>query len=430
MLINTDVGLFIFVFVIYTNLSSVLIATYSCPSIATAIVVLMGGLILTRLILYKDEYSGWATPTILLGLYAITGSLSLLYAKDFMLAMNNLMAYLKNAVIVIIIILLVNRPKSLRTAVWALLSAGIFMGSISVYQQLTGTFNNLYGGFAQVRLESTVGFRLGGPLGDPNYYAQIIVVLLPLAVDRFWNENMWILKVLSAWALLVCSFALIMTFSRGGFLAFIVAFFLMIVRRPTRIPSILIGVITVIVIFPFIPSNYYERMSSILNLLPSSRKGGYTDESFQGRISENLVAWDMFRESPILGVGIGNYNTHYQEYSHKLGIDPRLEDRSAHNLYLEIAAEQGLLGLVVFGIMITLTLHQIIKAEALFGQLENKNMANLVVAIGVSFVTYLFSSIFLHDAYSRYLWVLFGLTWSTLESAKYQCRLRRAKLLS
>lgn len=424
-LTNTDISLFIFIFVVYINLSSVLITNYDFASTARAIVILMSILLLARRILYKDEYHGWIIPALVLGLYAVSGALSLLYAKDFPVALGNLIAYLKNGVVGIIVILLIQRPSSLRTAVWALLSAGIFMGSISVFQQLTMTFTNSYGGFATVVLHSTLGYRSGGPIGDPNYYAQIIVVLLPLAIDHVWNEKKWILKALSAWALFICSLAMVFTYSRGGFLSLMVAFLIMVLLRSTRIPSLMLGLITLIVIFPLIPSAFQGRISSIPNIVPSSRTGDYEDDSIRGRLSENLVAWNLFREHPLSGVGIGNYNTYYQEYSGKLGIDPRLEDRSAHNLYLEIAAEQGLLGLTVFGIVIILTLRQIIKSEALFEQLECKRMANLVVAIGVSFATYLFSSIFLHDAYPRYLWVLYGIAWAAHQSAKYLSHLHQ-----
>jgi O-antigen ligase len=62
-----------------------------------------------------------------------------------------------------------------------------------------------------------------------------------------------------------------------------------------------------------------------------------------------IIAVQMFLENPILGVGKRNYQALYVEYSSMLGLDPRLEDRQAHSLYLELAAEMGMLGLLSFG---------------------------------------------------------------------------------
>ena len=43
----------------------------------------------------------------------------------------------------------------------------------------------------------------------------------------------------------------------------------------------------------------------------------------------------MFGDYPIFGVGPGNYPLHYLDYSQEIGLDPRLEQREAHSLYLE-----------------------------------------------------------------------------------------------
>ena len=71
-----------------------------------------------------------------------------------------------------------------------------------------------------------------------------------------------------------------------------------------------------------------------------------TDVSIRGRASEALAAVAMFRDEPLGGVGYGAYDRNYVEYSTPVGLDPRREERAAHSLYLEIAAELGLVGVV------------------------------------------------------------------------------------
>lgn len=414
-----DLGLFIFLFAIYTNTSSVLISFYGFPSIAKLMVPLMGGVIIMRYILFSDEYRGWFFPTILLGIYAVLGTLSLVYASNYDLANETLVGYLKDALIGIIIVIMAQRPGSLKIAVWAILTAGLFMATISVFQQFSGTFGNPYWGFAQVSLNSVYGNRLSGPIGDPNYFAQIMVVLLPIALDRIWNEKNVFLKILAVWISFAAFLTVIYTYSRGGFLAMVVAFALMGLSRQSRFPFIIVGLMVFIITFQFIPPNYQDRISSILNIFPSGQTVGYTDQSFQGRTSENLVAWNMFRDNPVLGVGVGNYNTYYQIYARKLGLEWRTTDRSAHNLYLEVAAERGILGLIVFGGIIAFTLMRVFKAGKKFMLSGQSDFAGLAGALGISFMTYLTASIFLHDAYPRFFWVLVGICWALPQSAFY-----------
>jgi O-antigen ligase len=428
-LTNPDLGLMMFIMVIYINLSSVLISYYGFPSIAKPLVVLMGVLIIIRGALFRDEFHGWALPAILLGLYSFLGSVSLAYASDFTLALNTLIDYLKDAVIAIIIIMLIQRPSSLYRAVWALLITGIFMGTLSVYQQLTGNFGNDFYGFAQVGTSSTTGTRLAGPIGDPNFYAQIMVLLIPMAIDRVWNEKKPLLKALAGWAFFVITLTVIFTYSRGAFLAMVAALVFMAIKRPPRLPAALLGLAAALLIFQFVPANYRERISTLLDFLPMNGNGGYVDPSVQGRTSENIVAWNMFLDNPITGVGLGNYNAYYEEYSRKLGIDPRREGRSAHNLYLEIAAERGIFGFFLFIAIVTLTLAQAFKAEKAFKELGNKSMADLSALLGISILTYLITAIFLHDAFPRFFWLIVGLAWAAPQCADYSMRISRSKLI-
>lgn len=414
-----DLGLFLFLFAIYTNLSSVLISNYSLPSIAKPMVIFMGGVILVRYFIFNDEYRGWIFPTLLFGLYAVLGILSLVYAANYDLASTTLIDYLKDALIGVIVILLAQRPRSLKIAVWAILTAGLFMATISIFQQFTGTFSNQYLGFSMVSANSVYGNRLSGPIGDPNFFAQIMVVLLPIALDRVWNEKRTLLKTLAAWTFLATFLTVIYTYSRGSFLALVVAFFIMGIMRPPRLPVALLGLAVFAIFFQFIPSNYRDRITSLINILPNSGTGGYVDASIQGRTSENLVALNMFRDNPILGVGIGNYNTYYLSYSRKLGLDSRLQNRSAHNLYLEVAAERGVVGLIVFGGIVILTLRQTFTAGRKFKQLGRDDFSDLALALGVSFIAYLVASIFLHDAYPRFFWVLTGICWALPQSVQY-----------
>ena len=86
-----------------------------------------------------------------------------------------------------------------------------------------------------------------------------------------------------------------------------------------------------------------------------------TEVSFRGRMSEYAVGFRMFRDNPVLGIGYDNYAANYLDYSMRIGLDPRRTERSAHSLYLEVLAEQGLLGLLLFGFVPLFVFYQLEK---------------------------------------------------------------------
>jgi O-antigen ligase len=71
------------------------------------------------------------------------------------------------------------------------------------------------------------------------------------------------------------------------------------------------------------------------------------------RMSLWLSAWAMFREAPLFGQGAHTFVLFYQSYLTDLGLalPPRLIPW-AHNLYLEVLAEQGMIGLTALGFLL------------------------------------------------------------------------------
>lgn len=410
-LARPDLSVLAFTFVLYINLSDNLIAL-GYPSIAKLFVGLLAFIILVRWLVFKDEYRGVALPLGLAVLYTVAGSISLFAATDFNVAVTSLGIYLKDAVIFLLILLLIQNEATLGRAIWVMLVAGIFMGTLSVFQEATRTFGNTYYGFGRVIYDTAYGYRLGGAVHDPNFYAQIMVVLLPLAAVQFFSEKRLLLKAIAAWAFLVCALTVVFTFSRGAFLGVFALILLAVVRLRPRLALVSVGLFAVAVVYSLLPSNYVLRISTLLDFLPGSALSPAAVTTFRGRTSENLIALQMFLDYPVAGAGIGNYNNRYQEYSRLLGIDPRLGPQSAHSLYLEIAAERGVLGLIAFALLIYWTFRTLSATERKLRNMGRQSAASLCAAISMSMVGYLVTAIFLHDAFIRYFWLLLGIAWA------------------
>lgn len=177
-------------------------------------------------------------------------------------------------------------------------------------------------------------FRVVAFFPDPHICAFYLGMLVPLAVGLFAKTG----KSLYAWIALIILIADLLTFSRGGYigLLFGLAVFLIVFFHQLRSwHKITIGVfVSVLFLVLLIPSNpVSQRMISSFDLGEGSNK-------------ERLINWqqagDVIVQNPLVGVGLGGYISH---------IDPRANYRTpiyAHNLYLDIMAEMGVVGLFIW----------------------------------------------------------------------------------
>ena len=84
------------------------------------------------------------------------------------------------------------------------------------------------------------------------------------------------------------------------------------------------------------------------------------------------------------------------------------EEREAHNLYVGIASDSGLLGLTAFFGAVIVTLRQLAGLRSqLIG--IRPQLAHLAAGFMLAIVAYLTTGIFLHLAMERYLWLLLAL---------------------
>jgi len=428
---NSEVGLLMLIVITYVRLSDILIRYHGLPSIAKPFIALLLVGIFLRWFLKRESPKGWIQSAILVGAYGLVVFASLFYAADFQRAQEAFSDYFKDGIITVIIVVLLQTGATFKRVIWALLAAGFFLGTIGVYQYLTRTFDNNYYGFGQAPLQHIVGEensnRISGPIGDPNFFAQIMLVIVPLGLNRMVYEKKTVLKVLAGWIAIAALLTVIFTYSRGAFLALLLMAFVMFLYRPLKFTEVLVGILLITIVIRFVPNPYLERISTIQDIF-SNQYGVRGEVSFRGRASEALAAWLMFADHPILGVGVQNYPIYYQYYSRQLGLDPRLEARSAHSLYLQIAAETGLLGIIVFGTILWLMFRNIRIAWRRLEQAGATDYAGMVFSFAIGVVGYMSASLFIHGAYPRYFWILAGVALAIPHVAENVILLRRDAL--
>jgi O-antigen ligase len=407
-----ELGLVAFIAITFTQLSNVGIKFYSFPSLAKPLAGLLLLLILVRIALYGERPLGWVRAGPILVVYASVWFASLLHAGNFLAAYQSFVGFAKDALGAVIVIYFIQRPSSLKGAIWAVIIAGLFMGAISVFQAFTGTYDNLYFGFGGWQAQNTgeIGRnRLTGPYDNPNAYAQILVFIVPLALDRVWNERNIILRILAGATVFVSVLAIFFTYSRGGFLSLVFALgVLLALRRPSFFPLVLtLGL--VLGLLQFLPDTYTSRIASLFQLAPT-QNSQLTDPSLIGRTSENTTAWRMFLDHPLLGVGLGNFKDNYQNYSRELGLDQRRAPRNPASLYLELLSEQGIIGILIFILLLALIFREMRSAQINFQLLGMNDYSFMGSALAAGFAGYMFSAIFKNSAYSNVFWVIVGIS--------------------
>ena len=298
--------------------------------------------------------------------------------------------------------------KGFRGALFGLVTGAGLLAAITTLQGLTGTQDVDWFGFAGWSQERIAGagdtVRAAGPFGeDPNAYAQHLVGVVgvagAIAASRLRSMPQRALAAAAAVAMIV---AVLFTASRGGLLALgaVAAVLVATTRSPARLGALAVGAALVFALVG--PVDVGSRLETLSDLTAiGDEDSTLTERSLRGRASEMLAAVQMFADHPVAGVGYGGYNDRYLEYSRDIGLDPRFEDRSAHSLPLEIAAEQGLIGIAAWGSFFGVA---IAGAWRLRRRVRWDGTALLAAYAGFGA-----TAIFLHDVHPRFMFVLVAL---------------------
>lgn len=417
-----DVATLIVVFILYSNAAVVAVRFHNVPYIVGAAFPALLLLPLASYLIIRRQQLIMTPALPLLFVYLGIQLVGALLARSFNLALPSLMTFLLEGLVIYVLVTnAVRTPTMLRQIIWVLLLAGLLLGAVPLYQQLTRSFDNEFGGFGQV---APTGFRTGeetlqgevrqprlaGAIGEQNRFAQIMLVLVPLGLFRFWGERSTFLRLLALGITAVISVGVVLAFSRGAAVGFILMLVIMLSLRtikPYQFGIIILGTILLLLAMP----QYNQRLVSIpsaASMFSDEPGGEEPDGAIQGRTVEMLAAVYVFLDHPVIGVGPGMFRYYSAEYGNRLGIRMLQGNRESHSLYLDIAANHGLLGLICFLAIIYITLRDLIRARHRWLE-EHPELANMATGLMLGIISYLTTGLFLHLAYARYFWLILAL---------------------
>lgn len=340
-------------------------------------------------------------------------------------------------VIYFLIINAVRTPKTLRRSVWAVVLAGGFLAGITVVQEVTKTYSNEYGGFALTKIVDAQGYldeadtetgqvdsegrsvsrpRASGPIGDPNFYGQILCVVLPMAAVLLFSDcNRWS-RILALTTTLLLVSAILLTFSRGAMIAVVLLAVLLILSGYLKIRYFLILSLFIATVIYLKPA-YQTRLNTFSFV--ESHGMRQADYSVRERATILLASVRVFLDHPIFGVGPGQSPKYIAGYGNADGYTKVRKDMEAHNTYLQQLDETGLVGFLFLAAIVAVTLRNLFKVRAR-SRLRCPEYAHITTGLILAIVMFLTTSIFLHLAFLRYFSLLLGLAGAAVLTYRFE----------
>lgn len=178
--------------------------------------------------------------------------------------------------------------------------------------------------------------RVFGMYENPNAFAQVLVLLIPFAVALLIGSKTMRGRMASALAAALGFVAIGMTYSRGAWVGLAVAACLFVfLWKRKLIPLFVIAAIAAV---PLLPDSIFNRILTITDA---------SDSSTASRFPLYEAALSILKTRPIRGVGLGSdvVRTAISDKNMYFGTSPFVH---AHNLYLQVWLEMGILGLLAF----------------------------------------------------------------------------------
>ena len=296
---------------------------------------------------------------------------------------------LKAIVIFIVIVNVVRTENRLRLLIWLAFAVSLYLSVNAVHDYMTGSFRE---GTA-IENNQRIGGAIGALFGNPNDLALHLVTMVPLAIGFAFATRKTLGRLLYIGFAAVFAAAIVVTFSRGGFLGLFVAV-LVLMRKIGRKNKFLSTGVLVVALFAVVllaPGGYSDRLSTIF-----SSSSDTTGSSSQRTEILKRSIWVTLRY-PLTGVGVGNF--HYKS----------VHELVTHNAYTQVSSEMGIPALVIYIMLMVYPLRRLRQIERETADIaEKRKLHYWSIGIQASIVAYMVSSFFGAVAYQWYIYYLVG----------------------
>lgn len=255
---------------------------------------------------------------------------------------------------------------------------------------------------------SDIPSRAYATFANPNIYAVFLIVAtvfsFAFTVDKAQKNLFFVYAI----AFILNATALVLTWTRGAWIAVIISGVAFAIIRSRRTPKILLVIVLVLPLCLLaVPTEIISRFLSSFNL---------SDSSILSRLSIWRSSLKMFTDNIFIGIGIGDeaFMEEFLKYAEDSVTAPH-----SHNLFLELGCEVGIFALVIFILMLVIrTRHRASYAK----YVRNSSVDNLCTISGTAIFSLLIFGMTDYIWYSSSMyflfWVIFGIGSATLRISK------------
>ncbi len=267
-----------------------------------------------------------------------------------------------------------------KTQLYALITAMLFAGAaVAIY----GIYQHMFG-FAEgttwtdTEMFENIETRVISTFGNPNVLGEYLLLLIPVAAGYILSRPSGFNKAVSVVVTALLALCMVYTYSRGNWIGLIVAIILFFMFYDGRI--VWLGVLFAFFVPMLLPQNVIDRFLSI---------GDTTDTSTSYRVYIWMGTIAMLKDYWMSGIGLGSdaFNMIYPFYSYSGIVAPH-----SHNLYLHILVENGILGMLVF-LVIVFTYYRM-AISAIIAQKKDKMLRATITGLSAGMFGYLVQGMF------------------------------------
>jgi O-antigen ligase len=310
--------------------------------------------------------------------------------------------------------LLLNSERDLKTFLYPVVLVAALIAGLSVIAFGTPGLKIPY-------LELLQAGRAQGAVGDPDFFAAMCLVFIPLGVVLASESRRKSVRLLMVGATVTLLAGTFLSLSRGAFLATTVLGIMFLATRPERLfrarrekaAALIIIALGMVGFFsrPFLRDEVVTRAQSIYK--PKTQE----EASGAGRTELWKGALRTARENPILGVGYGSFPIISQELIlHTPGVNPLVFQKRkqgdnfvAHNTYLGTAAELGFTGLFLYLALLVSTGWALLQTSKRALSAGAPFVGRVAYALMLGLAAWAMCTFFLNGETARTFWIIIGI---------------------
>ena len=301
---------------------------------STAIVFLLAVLYFMKTVVNKYANFNFKAVDFVLFIFILTTILATatsIFPRD---SVKFLLFYLTCFLLVLIIVSSVKTTRALGLLVEIMLVGVVLSGLYGIWQaKVVGI--PVDPALTDVSLNEGMPGRLFSTMGNPNNYAEILILTLPFFAAVIFNAKTALKKIVFAVLGVPVLVALVLTLSRSAWIAFAISVFVIIFFKNKKlIPLILVLGVACI---PILPDMVYRRIATIWN--PNDTSASYRIQIYQ-------TVWPMFKDFWTTGVGLGT--DVFMRICQGYYLFTTKTPPHTHNLFLQVWIETGLAGFLSF----------------------------------------------------------------------------------